>query len=438
MIKTILNASGGELLEALTEAADHMRKIEGKSIIIDGVDKLGREGAQLVQKLLAECLNSLRHHGTCYEKISKEHSGTFEWLWEHPKYKVWSDTSFSDVLLIEGQPGSGKCTVTKYIKNNLFEREPLAKQPTVASFFYSRREGELQTNHSNMLRSILHDVLHQNETFFFHFQSLYRNTQHGTPEWNNDSPKRILLSFKEHPAMERLYIIVDAMDESDDNDRRDIIHLLYQLRETKKLCIVKIKNIIKLQDENKPDILKFVESFLANLKLSPTYYCKVKDYIVRHAQAVFGWVHLVGQELLKYAETGCNNKEIHKFLQSLPKELDSFYKHILVKLEKNERRDIEVGLRVFQLILFAYCPLTVQEIQHALAIPDDIDTEYTPSAESFEENMIYDIVKGIIHCGGNFLDIKGPHETIYFNLRIKLFSSSSHGFSYQKQPLYSG
>ena len=334
------------------------------------------------------------------------------------------------MLLIEGKPGSGKSTLTKYFKNNLFEREPLAKQPTVASFFYSRREGELQTNHSNMLRSILHDVLHQNETFFFHFQSLYRKTQHGTLEWNYDSLKRILLSFKEHPAMERLYIIVDAMDESDDNDRRDIIHLLYQLCETKKLCIVKvflasrpiaglsqglteIKNIIKLQDENKPDILKFVESFLANLKLSPTYHREVKDYIVRNAQGVFVWVHLVGQELLKYAETGCNNKEIHKFLESLPKELDSFYKHILVKLEKNERRDIEVGLRVFQLILFACRPLRVQEIQHALAIPDDIDTEYTPSAESFEENMIYDIVKRIIHCGGNFLDIKGPHEFSY-------------------------
>jgi len=66
MIKTILNASGGELLEALTEAVGQMKKIEGKSIIIDGVDKLGREGAQLVQKI---CLQVTNWQATTSPKI---------------------------------------------------------------------------------------------------------------------------------------------------------------------------------------------------------------------------------------------------------------------------------------------------------------------------------------------------------------------------------
>ena len=282
-----------------------------------------------------------------------------------------------------------------------------------------------------MLRSILYDVLNQNETFFFHFQSLYRQMlQHGV--WSYDSLKKILLSFKEHPAKERLYLIVDAMDESDNEDRRGIISTLRQLsRNERCACVVKvfvasrpltglncqvaeIEKIIRLQDENEPDILKFTESFLANLKLSPACHQKTKDYIVRNTQGVFVWVHLVEKELLKYDETGCNNNEIYNFLESLPTELDSFYERILDKLENNEQRDIKVGVKVFQLVLFAFRPLSVLEIQHALAISDDIDPEYLPSNASFEDELIKHIHKRIIHCGGNFLDIKGPHDSLKF------------------------
>jgi Cdc6-like AAA superfamily ATPase len=148
-----------------------------------------------------------------------------QWLWGHEKYQAWSSTDTSNLLLIEGKPGSGKSTLTKYFKRNILKRELLAKQSIVASFFYSYREGEVQKDHSNMLRSILYDVLRQNETFFFHFQTLYRKTL-PSGVWPYDSLRKILLSFKMHPAKERLYLIVDAVDESDDDDRHDIIELL--------------------------------------------------------------------------------------------------------------------------------------------------------------------------------------------------------------------
>ncbi|KAF8532761.1 hypothetical protein BDD12DRAFT_785326, partial [Trichophaea hybrida] len=470
--KKILDASDSELLEALTKAVDEVKEIQETSIIIDRIDILRKEGAQFLEKFCSqaiinpkfkalltcrsdphiqdmvvevfsveykerrlcieydkerqECLYSLRHHGTRYDKISTEHGGTLEWLWEHKKYMAWSSTSHSDLLLIEGKPGSGKSTLTKYFKDNLPMREPLAENAIVASFFYSYRDGELHTNHSNMLCSILYDVLHQNETFFYHFQSLYRKAQqHG--EWPYGSLKEILLSLKEHPTKERLYIIVDAIDESDDNDRHDIIRLLHQLCATKKLCIVKvflasrpivnlnhtsteIENIIKMQDENGSDILKFAESFLAKLKLSTTCYHDTKDYIIQNAQGVFVWVYLVQKELLEYHATGYRNKDIFDFLRSLPTELDDFYGRMLRELEdKSKQRDVKDAVRMFQLVLFAERPVTVSEIQQALAISDDDDDEYSPSDESFEGELIDDnnIVKRIIHCGGNFLDIKG-------------------------------
>ncbi|KAF8535668.1 hypothetical protein BDD12DRAFT_796848, partial [Trichophaea hybrida] len=461
----ILHALDDELLEALTEAVDHVQEINETSIIIDGIDKLGNKGAKFLEtfcsqpfispkfkvlltcrpnthfkKLVAgvscieydkerqECLNSLRHHGTRYDKISTEHDGTLTWLWKHEKYKAWSSTPHSDLLLIEGKPGSGKSTLTKYFRNNLLDHESLAKQDIVASFFYSYRDGKAQRDHSNMLRSILYDVLNQKETFFYHFQSLYRKSlshgEHG--EWPYDSLQKILLSIKKHPVKERLYLIVDAMDESEDEDRHGIIELFRQLCSNENYpCVVKvfiasrpivelkhrmaeIGNTIRLQDENQRDILQFVESFLAILELSPAYNHETKDYIVKNAQGVFIWVHLVQKELLKYHAVGFRNQDIYNFLRSLPTELEAFYERMLRELEDNDdQQGTKDGVRMFQLVLFANRPLKVQEIHQALAIPDGIDAKYSPSDESFENELIDDIVKRIIYCGGNFLDIRG-------------------------------
>ena len=49
-VKKILDASNGELLKALTEAVFDIKDIQEASIIIDGVDKLGKEGAYFLKR----------------------------------------------------------------------------------------------------------------------------------------------------------------------------------------------------------------------------------------------------------------------------------------------------------------------------------------------------------------------------------------------------
>lgn len=317
------------------------------------------------------------------------------------------------------------------------KREPLAIQAVVASFFYSYRDGELHTNHSNMLRSILYDILHQSEAFFYHFQSYYREAL--LPgvgcQWPYDSLKKILFSIKTHPVQQRLYLIVDAMDESDDNGRLSTIKLLRQLRATTGSCITKIflasrpitglnqslaglQKTIKLQDVNEGDILMFAESFLdQNLGLTPTHLEEAKEYITKNAQGVFVWVHLVKEELNKFAAKGYTPKEIFDFLQSLPTELGGFYERMLQELAQNDQRDINIGVRMFQIVLFAYRPLQVAELQHALAIPDDLDAQFLTSDKTFENELIMLIENRIIHCGGNFLEIKGNNGAYLFGFK---------------------
>ena len=332
-------------------------------------------------------------------------------------------------MCVEGKPGSGKSTLAKYFKDNLLERIPDSKSAIVADFFYSYREGKLQTSHYNMLRSILYAILHQNEYFFHHFQSQYQIHQKSSAaestEWPYDLLKNILLSLKDHEKPERIYLIIDAVDESEDEDRREILELLLDLCTASKNCIFKIfiasrpvfeiqnylkkfHNVIRMQDETRADIKKFTDSFLGPIVgLEGELLQEATEYIVNNAQGVFLWVALVKEELRSLPEKGYRDREIIEQLKALPTEMEDFYQRILDKMEDRPMRDIKDGRRMFQYVLFASRPLTVQELQHALAIEAGPNGAFIASDQSFEAELIQGMEKRITHCGGGLLEIKG-------------------------------
>lgn len=316
----------------------------------------------------------------------------------------------------------------KYFKDNL-KRDPNANSAIIASFFYSYREGENQTSHYNMLRSILYDILEQNEGFFYHFQPEFRKYQALVKNSSDhikshyESLKNILRSIGNYPTKERLYLLIDAVDESSDEDRQDILQLLFKLCSNNHCSIIKVfvasrpvveleslirksHTVIRMQDENRPDIQNFVHSFLSlELDLPQNLLHQAEEYIVANAQGVFLWVHLVRNELMRYVEWGYSRGELLSFLDSLPTGLESLYQRILKDLEDDS--DVALRNRMFQQVLFACRPLTVPELQHALAIADFANAGITPSNESFQESLLVHIEKYIIHLGHNFLEVTG-------------------------------
>lgn len=383
--------------------------------------------------IFEECLATLSFENTRFRNILKEHKGSFAWLWTHSQYKKWSTSPASQLLYIEGKPGSGKSTLTRYFNDHLLELEPTARSAIVAKFFYSDREGELQKSHRSMLQSILYDILDQDEVFFYHrFQTEYRllvaERERGhddLTEWDYESLKTLLSSLSNHSPRKRLYLIIDAVDESDDGDRRDILNLLFDLCLNTNYCVVKafiasrpvsqskrsiskFHNIITLQDETKSDISRFASSFLKELEFTG-FLDQAMEYIVEKAQGVFLWVQLVKKELLAYDEAGlCTERDVFEFLKSLPTELEEFYKRMLDKIGR-KGAELEYGLKMLRFVLFACRPLMVSELLHTLPIRDSSDVEFTASDESFRKNVPPERL--IIHCGGNFLEIKG-HDGI--------------------------
>ncbi|CVK85250.1 uncharacterized protein FPRN_06873 [Fusarium proliferatum] len=380
-----------------------------------------------------DCLASLYFDNSRYGRISEEHEGSLKWIWTHTQCLKWLAADASRLLYLQGKPGSGKSTLTKYFAKLLLERELSVKPAILATFFYSWREGEAQRSHYNMLRSILYSILNQHEAFFYHrFQDEYRRKlaeggsgDGGLVSWDYLSLKNLLSSLRDYAEQERFYLIIDAVDESDDKDRREILDLLLGICSETKVCFIKVfmasrpvaalerrisefHSFIRLQDETQSDIFNFASAFLQRVDF-PQFVDQARRYMVENANGVFLWVKLVGEELLAYDEQGCAEEDIFEFLRSLPTELDELYQRMLDKMTARTDKEQRDGVKMFRFVLFADRPLSVRELLHALGIPDSPGTEFLASEDLFQRRIPHE--RRIVHCGGNFLEIKQHNST---------------------------
>ena len=300
-------------------------------------------------------------------------------------------------MFVEGKPGSGKSTLLRYFADHF---NPPVIEAIVAKFFYSHRDGELERNHKNMLQCLLNEILGKDETFFMHFQREYRNlrgSEVGQPfkAWEYDKLKAILRACLKHPLKRSFFLIIDALDESDDCDRADIVNFLRELSMPAKpdqRCVVKVflasrpineihhvsvpvRQQIKLQEKNKEDIQKYTQHLFRKQMFSPysdEIREQIENYIVKHADGVFLWVRVVGDELENYCRRGAPPRKMRTFLRSLPKELEGYYEYILQGLSGSDKDDARDGTRILQFCLFSHRAVELLELWDALGIPGDM------------------------------------------------------------------
>ena len=343
-------------------------------------------------------------------------------------------------MFIEGKPACGKSTLLRFLTDRF---NPRVNGAIVAKFFYSDRDGELERSHKTMLRHLLHEILKKDESFFMHFQQEYRNLKDPEADqppkaWEYGKLKAVLRACLEHPQKRSFFLIIDAMDKSDDGDRADIVNFLREIsspakptgcavkvllasRPINEICHSSIPVIqrIRLQERNGSDIKEYTHQLVKKEVLS-SYSDddrkEIMDYIVEHADGVFLWVHVVCCGLGEYCRRGAPRGTVLEFLKSLPKELEGYYECVLqgLKGDGDVARD---GTRILQFCLFSHRAVELLELRDALGIPGEITLPSLGSTSlPWEIDRPRDIRSWLTSCVGGFLEIKtisGFHSIVF-------------------------
>ncbi|KAK6507840.1 hypothetical protein TWF481_006262 [Arthrobotrys musiformis] len=338
-------------------------------------DQPSSSGTDRRKKMLA----SLRYEQIDSRKLSIKfaHAKTCRWFLEHPDYQAWLDSErlseHHGFLWIRGKPGAGKSTMMKFIYT---ETKKNQRGRVVASFFFHARGESLQKSVLGMYRSLLLQLLegYPNLQTVLDDEEL---TPQGEIELSSlNILKELFCNAVALLDQRPLTLFIDALDESDEQQVRDMVQYFEELAENSnsmgislRICFssrhypyLDTRRGLKLTLENQPghteDLTNYVES---RLRIEDAELLEeLKAQVLEKSAGVFLWVVLVVDILNK--ENSRGRLALKKRLAGLPGGLGELFKDMLTR----DRENMEELLLSVVWILYAKRPLEPREYYHGL------------------------------------------------------------------------
>ncbi|KAI0058420.1 hypothetical protein BV25DRAFT_1234802 [Artomyces pyxidatus] len=339
----------------------------------------------------AECFAK---HATCQKRLLKE-LDPGRWLLNRPEYQTWvGDESKSGMLWVRGKPGAGK-TVLASIVIEAIRSSHLASNTAVA-FFYCQYDDPRKSDAGNVLPSLLCNLIEQ-----------LPKPGPMLPEvasWDAQSPETLSNLMTIIAAeFQTVFLVVDALDECNPEDRRALIATLKKLSESVKILVtsrdweeirVSLKNtpvISAERNEVREDLMKFIDSkicvegaeqseapeelYSPPLKVnSQDLRNEIVNTLVEGADGMFLWVHL---QILHLGNQSTPS-DIRSALKDLPKGLDDTFIRSLTKIESLPTARRDRVRRILRWLICAVVPLTLEMLAEAVAIDEMPDNAWEP------------------------------------------------------------
>ncbi|KAL8891195.1 MAG: hypothetical protein Q9192_005775 [Flavoplaca navasiana] len=359
-----------------------------------------------------------------YATIKPAHAKTCKWLLQRSEYRDWLDvakmSAHHGLLWIKGKPGSGKSTLLKFAVQSV---RKTMRTAIVMCFFFNARGEDLEKSTLGMYRSLLYQLLRA----FPDIQDILNNFKSGqdadTFDWQINSLQSLFAAAIRRLGERHLMCFIDALDESDEDQIRDLVVFLEALgRPTAgspanfRVCLssrhyphISIGNAIEMtlegQEGHDQDIANFLSS---ELKAgSGKVFETIKVEILERASGVFLWVALVVQILNKEYDHG-RVHALRKRLKEIPDGLDRLFEDILTR----DNAHFEELILCLRWILYAQRPLKREELYYAILSGTDAE-ELTP----WDPEMVtaLDMDKFILSCSKGLAETtKSKSQTVQF------------------------
>ena len=336
------------------------------------------------------CLQTLRTSE--YEKHKARNpdrvDGTCRWFLDHQNYKAWYESKKSALLWVSADPGCGKSVLSKSIIDN----EVKSGNSRTTCFFFFKDDNPDQISAAKALSALLHQLFVQNRFLIKYSTAEFEANGIKLPElfsrmW------AILLHAAADPEAGEIVCVLDALDECEESGRHSLIDALNEFYcgrsdieqgflkfivtsrpyfdiERRFNKVIESLPTIRLAGEEESDsisqeinlvIKDIVQRIGHDLKLENSIKASLTERLLGVTHRTYLWLILITDVI--YKQLAVTEKSLLRVIDRLPETIDEAYNAIL-----NRSTDLEQAKKLLHIVVSATRPLTLQEMNIALAI----------------------------------------------------------------------
>ena len=365
-----------QILQTIKDASDERRAIYAD-----------RREERLLQSLSARYeeqknINPKRANRTC------------EWFLRSTEFQDWSTAKRSCLLWLSAGPGCGKSVLSKCLVDEDMIGRSLSTSVVCYFFFKDGQKGQMTA--ANAMSAITHQILAHYSDAALMAHSLERFRVHGekladmfSELWAN------LLQSAKDPIPGEIVCILDALDECQPGERQQLLNALiefYSQLDSQSNADIRLKFLITsrqdLDIENRlaklnesvslvhfnadrefnsisEDIECFIEEQIPIVahRLDALSQERIAEHLKSMEHRTYLWLHLTFKEIAESAVAGTTEKQLKRFISTLPKSVDEAYENIL-----NKSKEPDIARKFLQCIIVARKTLTVRELNVAFGV----------------------------------------------------------------------
>jgi hypothetical protein len=314
---------------------------------------------------------------------------SIDWIYQDQQYISWNDGDDICLLWIKGGAGKGKTMISI----GLIERFSQDESTVVTYFFCQNADYELRTLEA-IIKGLILQLVNQQEDLR---DSLRRRWDTINERFNEDVTSwrtlwNIFLEMLYRCKCSRVYVIVDALDECQDDGMADFLKLIVRtgldqpskikwlltsrpLDSAKQELLAGSDQVGVSLELNQEHLSEAVKTYIASKAIEldrrhhygPILRQKVEADLAAKAEDTFLWVSLVCKRL-----ESVHQDEALTTIQDLPLGLPAFYRRVFNQLNEGEPAVVKGCMRLLKVMMLAYRPLNVEEVGSVTGLSDQL------------------------------------------------------------------
>jgi ankyrin repeat protein len=319
---------------------------------------------------------------------------TCQWFLRHQNFHAWHQSEVSALLWISADPGCGKSVLAK----SLIDIELKSTRSRTTCYFFFKDDDSRQKSVTHALCALLHQLFDRKPFLLGHAVSQFRSEGIKLlgsffKLWN------ILTAAAADPNAGEIICVLDALDECEESSRFELIEAVnryysesgknqanlkfvvtsrpYSTIEQRFAKLTTKMPTIRLQGEDESELISKeinlviksrVPEIGVELELTKLEESKLEDRLLKVTHRTYLWLKLIFEVIRQrqMPDGKVTEKSLVATVDTLPETVDKAYEEILRK-STNEN----LARKLLCIIVAAARPLTVEEMNIALAIKDD-------------------------------------------------------------------